>query len=224
MRKSIRILLIILLMMPVGAFVRGEIAADIIEVMRKSDAVITRPEGVKMEMDVKASIAILSVNMHITNLSKGEKSKMIMQTSVLGKTLYSEEGCDGVQGWTYERNDLSKNKRDTLTIFPSTGLESDYSVEMDTYDDYQNAKMKLKDGVYEIVLSKPKSDDVPTKTTVRIDAETFYPTQMQIKDSGATITIKINEISFGVADKDLDFNIANYPDAVVVRRDERVKE
>ena len=210
-------------MMPVGAFVRGEIAADIIEVMKKSDAVVSRPEGVKMEMDVKASIAILSFNLQITSLDKGNKSRMIMQTTVLGKTFYSEEGCDGVQGWSYAKSDLSKAK-DTLTIYPASNLENDYTVEMDAYKDYENAKMKLKDDVYEIALSKPKSDDVPKKTTVRIDAETFYPTQMQIKDSGATITIKINEISFGVADKDLDFNIANYPDAVVVRKNERVKE
>ena len=208
-----RILLIIMLL-PLCTCLRAEIAADIIEVLSKSDSVISRPEGVKMEMDVKASIAILSMNLQITSLEKGNKSRMIMQTTVLGKTFYSEEGCDGTQGWSYEKNDLSKSK-DTLTIYPAESLDNDYTVEMDAYKDYENAKMKLKDEVYEIVLSKPKSEDVPKKTTMRIDAKTFYPKQMQIKDSGATITINIKEISFGVDDKELAFDIANYPDAVI---------
>lgn len=91
MRKYIQIVLIALMMMPPVTLVRAEVTADIIEVMKKSDAVVTRPEGVKMQM----------------------------------------------------------------------------------------------------------------------------------KQSGATITIKIKEITFGVADKDLDFDITNYPGAVVVRKNER---
>ena len=198
--------------------VRAEISADIIRVMEQSDEVMTNPDGIRMDMSVHASMLVLSIHMKIQMLDKGDKSKATITSSVLGKEIKSEEGCDGVQAWEYKKGVL-RDERDTLIL--SACEKSDYAVDLSIHDDYNNAKMSLKKGVYEITLTNPKGNDTPKKTVFRINAENYHPMEMVVKESGMTMTMKIDQITFGVPDEAFAFRMEDFPDAVVVNKVER---
>ena len=194
---------------------RAEIAPEILRILQRSDEVMSNQGGVRMDMSVKVSMLVFSFNMNVLMMEKDDKSKAAITATVLGKEVKSEEGCDGVQAWEYKKG-LLKGERDTLILSPCE--KSEYSVDMSVHEDYENAKMALKKGVYEITLTDPKDKEMPKKTIFRIHSESFHPLSMEIKDSGLTMVMKINNITFGVPDEAFVLNMADYPDAVVVKK------
>ena len=62
------------------------------------------------------------------------------------------------------------------------------------------------------------AQDTPKKTSFKIDANTYRPIELTIKESGMTMKMKIQQIRFGVPDETFAFSPAKYPDAVVIKR------
>ncbi len=205
---------IILFTMLLPTLMRAEIAPKIITIMQRSDALLDSETGVKMQMNVKVSMLVFSMNLSVTACSKGDKYYFLMYSSVLGNKIHSESGSDGSQTWTYRSIDGSDNKNDTLFL----GVDNDdYSVDIGIYKDYNNAKMTLKKGVYEITLTEPKDADTPKKTIVKINADNYYPMELLTKDSGVTMKITIEQLSFDVPDDYFVLDLNKFPDAVVIR-------
>ena len=195
---------------------RADIPQQVIDLMQKSSASMDSPDGLQMDIIVHAKALFVTMNIDIKSYMKNDMYLMVMHSKILDEEIHTESGCDGQQSWTYKK--LS-NRADTLKIENKPKENnSEYNVDFDLYNDYENAKIKEKKGIYEITFTKPKSDDdTPDKTIMRIDASTYHPLEMEVKQSIMTMTLNFKNIRFGVADEIFVFDPQKYDGAVVIR-------
>jgi outer membrane lipoprotein-sorting protein len=181
-----------------------EIVSRMEEAMEKHEK-----EGLVMTMDIK--IPILGT--------------MSTKTYVLGDKYKSEGGMmgvkivtwsDGTTTWTYD------GKKDEITIEDTAHAKPDENkgdTEMFTgvADGYDVSLKKETDDAWYLLCKKSKDNtekDDPKTMDLVVAKGTYYPVSISAKVSG--VSVKIYDVSFGVSDKQVTFNKADYPRATIV--------
>jgi len=198
----------------------AQISAEVSELLKKVAAKMDHPSGTEVDMNVRAKMFIISVNMKMTVFSKGDKQRMKGTMKILGKTAQIESGFDGQQEWEYKHLDVKKeNKKDTLYIKKVTKKsKADYDVDFDLDKSYRKATIKLKDKYHVITFTNPISKDDPKKVTMKIDKDNEVLREVSVKEGGATMTLTFNRIKYGVNDNVFVLDTSKYPGAVIVRK------
>lgn len=198
----------------------AQISAEVSELLKKVAAKMDHPSGTEVDMNVRAKMFIISVNMKMTVFSKGDKQRMKGTMKILGKTAQIESGFDGQQEWKYKHLDVKKeNKKDTLYIKKVTKKsKADYDVDFDLDKSYRKATIKLKDKYHVITFTNPISKDDPKKVTMKIDKDNEVLREVSVKEGGATMTLTFNRIKYGVNDNVFVLDTSKYPGAVIVRK------
>ena len=206
-----------------AATAHAQVSQDIVNIMKRSQAVLDNPSGVEMVMSIRSGMGPFSMTTNMTTYSKGEKSLMLMSMKILGREVRTEVGCDGTQEWKYKFRLKTKDtdRRDTLFISPAKkgnktrgGGEIDFNL----HEEYSKATMKEKDGVYEITFTKPKDKDMPKKSIMRIRQGNYHFSEMVTKQSGVNVRIRATEIKFGVSDDIFRLDLKKFPGATIVRK------
>jgi len=198
----------------------AQISAEVSELLKKVAAKMDHPSGTEVDMNVRAKMFIISVNMKMTVFSKGDKQRMKGTMKILGKTAQIESGFDGQQEWEYKHLDVKKeNKKDTLYIKKVTKKsKADYDVDFDLDKSYRKATIKLKDKYHVITFTNPISKDDPKKVTMKIDKDNEVLREVSVKEGGATMTLTFNRIKYGVNNNVFVLDTSKYPGAVIVRK------
>lgn len=198
----------------------AQISAEVSELLKKVAAKMDHPSGTEVDMNVRAKMFIISVNMKMTVFSKGDKQRMKGTMKILGKTAQIESGFDGQQEWDYKHLDVKKeNKKDTLYIKKVTKKsKADYDVDFDLDKSYRKATIKLKDKYHVITFTNPISKDDPKKVTMKIDKDNEVLREVSVKEGGATMTLTFNRIKYGVNGNVFVLDTSKYPGAVIVRK------
>ena len=198
----------------------AQISAEVSELLKKVAAKMDHPSGTEVDMNVRAKMFIVSVNMKMTVFSKGDKQRMKGTMKILGKTAQIESGFDGQQEWDYKHLDVKKeNKKDTLYIKKvAKKSKADYDVDFGLDKSYRKATIKLKDKYHVITFTNPISKDDPKKVTMKIDKDNEVLREVSVKEGGATMTLTFNRIKYGVNDNVFVLDTSKYPGAVIVRK------
>lgn len=166
-------------------------------------------EGIVMTMDIK--IPILGT--------------MSTKTYMLGDKYKSEGGMmgvkivtwsDGQTNWSYD------NKKNEITIEDTATAKADENkgdTEMFTgvAEGYDVSIKKETDTAWHLLCKKSKDNkekDDPKTMDLVVAKGTYYPVSIAAKISG--VSVKIYDVAFGVADKQVTFNKADYPTAKIV--------
>ena len=200
----------------------AQIDPQVTEIMRKCEKVMSNPAGLEMTMTMEARMVVKLTGMTATVAMKNEKTKATMVMKVLGREVWTEEGFDGTQEWSYRHIDLKKKGKevkDTLTIKKTTKKsESDYDIDFSVDKDYKTATVKVSGRYYELTFTNPVKKDDPKKMVVKIDKDKYYFREMKAKQSGVSMTMTVTKIKFGVSDDIFKFDPKNYPNAVIIRK------
>lgn len=166
-------------------------------------------EGIVMTMDIK--IPILGT--------------MSTKTYMLGDKYKSEGGMmgvkivtwsDGQTNWSYD------NKKNEITIEDTATAKADENkgdTEMFTgvAEGYDVSIKKETDTAWHLLCKKSKDNkekDDPKTMDLVVAKGTYYPVSIAAKISG--VSVKIYDVAFGVAEKQVTFNKADYPTAKIV--------
>lgn len=209
MKITLRFLLLILLSLA-NTTLSAQVSDEVKSIVKKCQEKMNNPQGVEMDMETK----ILMVKTHIKTIAKGDKMFMTTSVKAFGQTMRMDVGFDGVQGWEYDSDS------DTLIITkttkkPDKKMGPDYSMA----SKYKTAKMKVKNGIYEITFSNPISKKEPSKTVMKINQSNYYPSEIQMGSGLKSVTLKITKIKVGnINDNAFVLDLKKYPTAKVVRK------
>lgn len=198
------------------ACAQAQISAEVTEVMEKCRAAMTNPNGLEYEMDMKAGIGPLAMKMHFVIADKGNLNRTAMTMKIMGMEVATESGFDGAETWEIKHSE----KVDTIIITKGDNREKskgDLSFDLDKK--YQKAKMKHKDGYYEISFSNPKDKVTEAKSvTVKISEKSYVMREIRSSARGAKITMNITKVRVGLKDSHFKVDLSKYPNAVVIRK------
>ncbi|MBP3257133.1 MAG: hypothetical protein J6M23_03895 [Bacteroidales bacterium] len=202
MKKILTVLTALLMGVAALAQPPEEILSRMEEEMNKHEN-----EGLVMTVDLK--MPILGTQSTRTWILG---NKIRTELSVRGEKAIT--WSDGTTDWTY----ISKNRQ--VTIETSSGKSSD-SGDTEMFsgiaEGYDVSIKKETANAWYILCKKSKSNkekDDPKTMDVVVAKGTYYPVSLSAKASGITMTMK--EISFGVTEKQVTFNPADFPDATIV--------
>lgn len=162
-------------------------------------------EGLVMTVDTKMPIVgTLSVKQY----SLGNKTRT--ETKMLGAQLITWD--DGVTEWTYTSND----KKRSISIEDSKqdpSEDSDADLFTNATDDGYDFSIKKETANSWLILCKKnkhnKEKDDPKNIEIEVSKNGYYPLSLKTKMSGITLTMR--EISFGVKEDFVTFDLKNYP-------------
>ena len=164
-------------------------------------------EGLVMVIDVK--IPILGT-MSTTSYSLGDKTRVEGEMAGVRFITWS----DGKTQWTYNK------KENTVEIEnekPGTESESDAEMFSGITDDYDVSIKKETADAWHLLCKKSKNNtdkDAPKTIDLVISKKNYYPLSLSTKMSG--VSMNLHGISFGVTEKQVTFNAADYPTAKIV--------
>ena len=205
--------IIILTAMMALMSVQAQIPADVAEIMKKSDAAMSSTNGVELTMDMKTSLAFVTLtNINIVMGSKDDKFKALMSFSLLGTDIKMESGFDGTQEWVATK--------DTVYINQTTSPDhDDNGADLGIYKNYKKAKMKVKSDYYDIDFSDPIDKKSEAKSVnVKVSKSNYQIKEMKMSVKGAKVTIIIKKVKKGLSDNYFKLDMSKYPKAVVVNK------
>lgn len=209
--------LLLLLTFVLGvAGVQAQVPTEVTDVMDKCRAAMTNAAGLEYEMDTKAGIGPLAVKMHFVVADKGKLNRTTMNMKIMGMEVTSETGFDGTDSWEISHS----SKGDTITFtHGDKRKKSDGNLNLDLDKKYRKAKMKLKDGYYEISFSEPRDKDNEVKSVnVKISEKNYVMREIRSGARGAKVTMTITKIRVGLKDSYFKIDLSKYPNAVVIRK------
>ena len=195
--------------------VQAQIPAEVTEVMTRCQTAMDNPNGLEYTMDMKVAIGPVTLtNSQRVIGGKGEKHRTSMTMKIVGMEVTIESGYDGKETWVMNR----VTDKDTVRISKGNKMKSDDGVDLDMAKDFKKAKMKLKNGYYEIEYSDPidKSSEVK-RIVFKVSAKNYYLQEMRTSAKGAKVTMTITRIKVGLKDDYFKLDLSKYPNAVVVR-------
>lgn len=205
--------IIILTAMMALMSVQAQIPADVAEIMKKSDAAMSSTNGVELTMDMKTSLAFVTLtNINIVMGSKDDKFKALMSFSLLDTDIKMESGFDGTQEWVATK--------DTVYITQTTTPDhDDNGADLGIYKNYKKAKMKVKSDYYDIDFSDPIDKKSEAKSVnVKVSKSNYQIKEMKMSVKGAKVTIIIKKVKKGLSDNYFKLDMSKYPKAVVVNK------
>lgn len=214
MKKYFWVLVFVL----VGMAAQAQIPAEVEDVLNKCAEKMHNPSGVEMDMNLSVK-AVVSFNGTIKMYSKGEKSLAKMRMKVLGREIKTETGDDGKQVWVYKPAVEEGDKDSVLVYKPSGKNKGEYDLDFELGKEYKKAKMKEKDGRYEITFTDPKDKEMPKKTVMVVNKSDYSFHQMSVKDGVVGFTMTATKIKYGVNDAVFVLDQKKYPNAVIVKKD-----
>ena len=164
-------------------------------------------EGIVMDVDIK--IPLLGT-MTTRTYTLGEKT--FMEASAKGVVIYT--WSDQTTSWTYD------SKSNELTIEKSSGdssSESDAEMFTGVTEGYDLKLQKETPEAWFFKCKRSKNNpdkDAPKSFELAVCKSNYYPYSLTAKESGVTMTMR--NISFGVSEKRVTFNQADFPDAKVI--------
>lgn len=179
-----------------------EIVARMEEEMNKHEH-----DGLVMVIDVK--IPILGT-MSTTSYALDKKTRVEGEMSGVKFITWS----DGKTQWTYNK------KENTIEIEnekPGAGTETDAEMFSGITDDYDVSIKKETADAWHLLCKKSKNNtdkDAPKTIDLVISKKNYYPLSLSTKMSGVSMNLHV--ISFGVTEKQVTFNAADYPTAKIV--------
>lgn len=212
--------LFLLLALALGiANAQAQIPTEVTEVMGKCRAAMTNATGLEYEMDMKAGIGPVAMKMHFVVANKGNLNRTLMRMTVLGTEIVTENGFDGTDSWEIDHA-AKETQSDTITFtHGNKKKKSKNELSYDLDKQYNKAKMKLKDGYYEITFSEPKDKTNEVKSaTVKISEKNYVIREMRTGARGAKVTMKITKIRVGLKDSYFKLDTSKYPGAVIIRK------
>ena len=217
-----KIFMLVVAAMMATVMIHAQIDPQVIEVLKKSQEKMSNPHGTEIEMTVEVTLLVKLTGMKIKCAEKNNKIRMFLESKVLGQEMTVETGFDGQQEWEFmhsKDDDDGKARRDTLTIKKTTQKpKNENTIDFGIYKEYKTAKMKLSGQYYEITLTNHIKKDSPGKVVMKIDKDKYYFREMKTKIKGATMTMRMTKIKFGVSDDAFNLDLKKYPKAVVVRK------
>jgi len=163
-------------------------------------------EGVLMTIDVKVPIVGTMTSRCYT---LGDKTRMEAKMAGVSITTWT----DGVTEWTYT------DKTNKVTI-KKADASSEPEGDMDLFDnitDGYDVSIRKEDAKTWYLLCKKskanKDKDAPKTLEIAVRKSDYYPQSLTTSMSGFKITMR--DISFGVSEKQVTFNIKDYPGATV---------
>ena len=179
------------------------------EILAKMDQEVSlhEAEGVSMVFEFKVPI-VGTISSQIW--TKGEKARMEFKAASEQMVTWMDETTQ----WTYNSSngEVTIEKRK-----PSSEPEGDLGMFQGLAEGYDLSLTKETDQAWYIHCKKSrtnKSKDDPKTMDLVIAKGTYRPISLSAKLSGVTLTLR--EIDFGVSDKQVTFNPADYPNAKTV--------
>ena len=166
-------------------------------------------EGIYMTVDVKVPVI---GTMTTRSWMLGDKSRI--EGKMMGVEIVT--WTDGKTEWTYnsKNNEVEIKNQDSGKA--STG-EGDAEMFSDIGEGYDLSIKKETPGEWHILCKKSKDNtdkDAPKTVDLVIAKGTYYPKSLSTKISGISLTMR--EVSFGVTEKQVTFNLADFPGAKVI--------
>lgn len=193
------------------AFVVAALAQTPEEILGKMGEVMNvGPEvGVALTTDMKIPIlGTLSSRVY----SLGGKSRM----EISAKGEKATTWVDGTTSYTYDADD----NKITIADFKE-GQDSDSSGNLEMADNitagYDVKLQKETEKYWEFLCTRRKDNkdkDAPKKMTVSVWKDSYILRSLTATVKGITVTMR--NVSFGVKEKDVTFNLSDYPDAQIV--------
>lgn len=166
-------------------------------------------EGLIMTVTTKMPI-VGSVSMK--NYSLG--NKMRSETTLLG--VDAVIFTDGVTEWTY----ISKSNKIEIRDFSDTGDGASEGGDEEMFsgitEGYDVTLAKETDDAWYFTCKKMKTNtdkDAPKSMELVVAKRTYYPMLLKAKVSG--VTLRLSDVSFGVTEKFVTFNLSDYPGATI---------
>lgn len=212
MRKTIVILT--MLICSIGLW--AQIPVEVTNVMDRSRAVMANPAGIEYVMDMKAGMAGISMKMKFVIAMKGKMSRVHVTSKIMGMEIVQESGFDGTDTWEIDYS----SKGDTITFVRGDKREKGKGdMEFDFDKKYNKAKMKLKDGFYDIDFSDPKDKtNEVKKISVKISANDYHVCEIRSGALGSKVVMTISKVRFGIKDSYFKVDLSKHPGAVVIRK------
>ena len=203
MKKTALLILSLLATLCVYAQTPAQIVSRMEAEMEKHEA-----DGIHMFMDLKIPIiGTFTTSMY----QKGKRTRLEVKVADTLITTWS----DSTATWIY----LSMTNEVTIR----NGITSpDGNSEMfsDITGGYDVSLSKETSKEWHLTCKKSKANkdkEAPKKMELVVAKGTYYPISLSMKHSGVTMTMR--DVTFGVSDEQVTFNIADYPGVKV--KDER---
>lgn len=210
-----KILLLVMATVVAMASVGAQVPAEVTEVMNKCKAAMSNPGGLEYTMDMKFSMGPVTLtNSQLIIGSKGEMNRTVMTMKIMDHEITFISGYDGNETWEVQR---FANK-DSINIIKGKKDKDDEGVDLELANGFRKAKMKLKDGYYEIDYSDPidKKSEI-RKLSVKVSAKNYYLREMRTSVKGAKVLMTITKVKIGLKDDYFKLDLSKYPNAVVTR-------
>ena len=166
-------------------------------------------EGLSMIMDLKMPIlGTFSAKVQ----TRGDKSRMEMQKGDAHNITWSDDKTE----WNY---DVTKNVIEIKNVEKKSSSKSEGDVEMfnGITDGYDVSIEKETDKFWYLKCKKSKSNkdkDDPKTMDLVVEKGTYNPKSLSAKMKGVTVTMR--DLTFGVSEKAVTFNQADYPGVSIV--------
>lgn len=200
MKKFNSILILLAMAFPAFAQTPQQILEQMAKVWEEHEK-----EGLVITIDTKMPVV---GTLSVTQYSLGNKVRM--ETKMLGAQLITWD--DGVTEWTYTANDKKRSiSIANSKLDPSKGSDADLFTDA-TDDGYDFSIKKETAGSWLILCKKNKSNkdkDEPKNIEIEVSKKNYYPLSLKTKMSGITLTLR--NISFGVKEDYVTFDITDYP-------------
>ena len=212
-----KFLLLAMVVMLAAISVQAQIPAEVNEVMKKCREAMDHPNGLEYTMDMKVAMGPVTLtNSQLIIGSKGEMNRSKMTMKIVGKEITFESGFDGNETWELD----CMGDKDTIHITKGKkdSKRDDGGIDLELARGFKKAKMKLKDGYYEIDYSDPvdKKSELK-KLSLKVSAKNYYLREMRTSAKGAKVTMTITKIKLGLNDNYFKLDLGKYPNAVIIR-------
>ncbi len=210
--------ILMILLMLLSTVAQAQIPDEVKDILKKCGEKSQFSNGCEIDMKLRVSAVIASMNGTMKMCKKGDKSFSAVKMKVKSYEMYSETGYDGTQSWKYHKA-VDEDERDTLTITKGqTKKKEKFSINMGLDKEYKKAKLKTTDKFYEITFTGPLNKDMPKKSIIRIVKDTYMLHEYETKVLIASVKMTVTKIKLGVSDNVFVLDTKKYPNAVVVRK------
>lgn len=180
------------------------------EIIARMEAEMEKHEGEGLIMTVDTKVPVLGT-IAIKSYTLGNKARI--ETELKGYKLI--EWTDGISDWEYD----SKNKKIEITKADPSTMDDAGDAELfsDITDGYDVTLKKETDDAWYFTCKKSKTNtdkDAPKNVDLVVSKKNYYPVSLSAKISGITMTMR--DISFGVTEKQVTFNAADFPGIAIV--------
>ena len=170
-------------------------------------------EGVSMFIDVKIPIVgvISTRTMHV-----GNKTRMEFEVSDNKIIVFMEDTTQ----WIYlpQKNEVAITSSAEMSINNPAAESGMYIGMFDDVSDGYDISIKSENLVkWELLCKKKRNNpdkDAPKNITLVVRKETYIPISLSTKMMGVTCTMR--DFTFGITEKDVTFNEADYPGVTIV--------